>query len=629
MDTLIKSTLLSSISAGGRIKAPRQPNIWCGSADNGYTPGDLVDANGLVEFIIENDILHDDPEFNSLKDQLEQEQADRETAIAQLTKYVNSKIEEIVGLDTPEALDTLKEIADALGNDPEVITKLTQRITAAETALNSKKDKQTAFAYTTSGETDRIITGIIQDENGAITITSNVAYNANRQKHGLMSSDHYIKLEGISAGAEVNVQSDWNETDSSSDAYIQNKPDLSVYALGSDVEADKRVIASSLTDLDGRIIELNQVVEDNELVTSAALNDLNSAIDSLGTTVNTIDTTVDDLGTTVEGLDSRTPDTDAVAAALVDLDSRIYILDERVDDILSDYIPILHNLNEQHIKDGIRSRELAQPGDIVLTATISGVENTIFMSLDAYNKYGSGDYTPVAIVVKPYDPDEDKVICMATRFGSLRNPEQGSNNAVDMYWGGHNVENTMTNYDSSFFYLPSNYYEHIANPIDKGTYWCINADTDNIKHVSPYVSGNIIAQVQLAANDPCNDTDGVSNTTYLASITTATHTAGGTITNSYAAGNYPANDSCRYYNAAGKSWYLPSMGELQYIVPRFKEINSSFSKFSSTLVGHYFWSSTQSSKTVAWRLGLRENYFGDVGSDTKGTNDSVVPFAAF
>jgi len=302
------------------------------------------------------------------------------------------------------------------------------------------------------------------------------------------------------------------------------------------------------------ITDIKTNIEDNELVTSAALNDLNSAIDSLGTTVNTIDTTVDD--------------------------------------ILSNYMPILDNLNEQHIKDGIRSRELAQPGDIVLTATISGVENTIFMSLDAYNKYGSGDYTPIAIVVKPYDPDEDKVICMATRFGSLRNPEQGSSNAVDMRWGGYNVENTMTNYDSSYFYLPSNYYEHIANPIDKGTYWHINAYTDNVKHVSPYASGNIIAQVQLAANDPCNDTDGASNTTYLASITTATYTAGGTITNSYAAGNYPANDSCRYYNAAGKSWYLPSMGELQYIVPRFKEINTSFCKFSSTLVGHYFWSST-------------------------------------
>ena len=34
------------------------------------------------------------------------------------------------------------------------------------------------------------------------------------------------KLDGIASGAEVNVQSDWNETSSSSDAYIANKPDI-------------------------------------------------------------------------------------------------------------------------------------------------------------------------------------------------------------------------------------------------------------------------------------------------------------------------------------------------------------------------------------------------------------------
>lgn len=38
------------------------------------------------------------------------------------------------------------------------------------------------------------------------------------------------KLEGIAAGAEVNVQADWNETNSSSDAFIANKPDLTVLA---------------------------------------------------------------------------------------------------------------------------------------------------------------------------------------------------------------------------------------------------------------------------------------------------------------------------------------------------------------------------------------------------------------
>jgi len=44
------------------------------------------------------------------------------------------------------------------------------------------------------------------------------------------SNADVTKLEGIAAGAEVNVQSDWTETDTSSDSYIVGKPDLSIYA---------------------------------------------------------------------------------------------------------------------------------------------------------------------------------------------------------------------------------------------------------------------------------------------------------------------------------------------------------------------------------------------------------------
>lgn len=47
---------------------------------------------------------------------------------------------------------------------------------------------------------------------------------------GLSSNDYTTsekdKLAGIAAGAEVNVQSDWNVTDISSDAYIKNKPTI-------------------------------------------------------------------------------------------------------------------------------------------------------------------------------------------------------------------------------------------------------------------------------------------------------------------------------------------------------------------------------------------------------------------
>lgn len=122
MDTLIKSTLLSSVSAGGRVKAPRQPNIWCGSADYGYIPGDLVDANGLAEFILNNDIIHDDPEFQALREEIER---------------VDKKLDDVVGGDLPETLDTLKEIAEAFGDDPEAITKMQERITTVETTLNN------------------------------------------------------------------------------------------------------------------------------------------------------------------------------------------------------------------------------------------------------------------------------------------------------------------------------------------------------------------------------------------------------------------------------------------------------------------------------------------------------------
>lgn len=50
---------------------------------------------------------------------------------------------------------------------------------------------------------------------------------------GVTSTD-VTKLSGIEAGAEVNVQANWNEADSSSDAYIQNKPTIPAAQVQSD-----------------------------------------------------------------------------------------------------------------------------------------------------------------------------------------------------------------------------------------------------------------------------------------------------------------------------------------------------------------------------------------------------------
>lgn len=46
----------------------------------------------------------------------------------------------------------------------------------------------------------------------------------------VFTSANRTKLNGIAAGAEVNVQVDWNVTDTTSDAYIKNKPSLATVA---------------------------------------------------------------------------------------------------------------------------------------------------------------------------------------------------------------------------------------------------------------------------------------------------------------------------------------------------------------------------------------------------------------
>lgn len=71
------------------------------------------------------------------------------------------------------------------------------------------------------------------------------------------------KLAGIASGAEVNVQSDWSETDSTADDYIKNKPSLATVATsGSYADlTNKPSIPSATSDL----------VNDSGFITSSAI----------------------------------------------------------------------------------------------------------------------------------------------------------------------------------------------------------------------------------------------------------------------------------------------------------------------------------------------------------------------
>lgn len=61
---------------------------------------------------------------------------------------------------------------------------------------------------------------------GSYDDLSNKPGNATTSSDGFMSSTDKTKLDGVASGAEVNVQSDWEQSDSSADDYIKNKPSV-------------------------------------------------------------------------------------------------------------------------------------------------------------------------------------------------------------------------------------------------------------------------------------------------------------------------------------------------------------------------------------------------------------------
>ena len=110
----MKSVLLNTTVIGSSVKLPRHPKLIIGDVDE-YSYGDILDANA-VKKEISDAVSHADLNTEIVQQRLqevEQELRDR----------IDAMLAQIVGA-APEALNTLKEIADALGNDPEFASKI-------------------------------------------------------------------------------------------------------------------------------------------------------------------------------------------------------------------------------------------------------------------------------------------------------------------------------------------------------------------------------------------------------------------------------------------------------------------------------------------------------------------------
>ncbi len=188
----------------------------------------------------------------------------RESDNAQSGKAVSEAIASLVN-SSPEALDTLYELASALGNDPNFATTVATKIGKKVDKIDGKE------------------------------LSSNDFSDAEKEK-----------LASVQKGAEKNVSPDWQEADANSSKFIKNKPVLSPVAISGSYNdlSDKPII--SRAGVSGSYDDLENKPRLSPIATSGSYNDLNDkptipSIDGLAS-VEYVDKKLGDIDTSLNSI---------------------------------------------------------------------------------------------------------------------------------------------------------------------------------------------------------------------------------------------------------------------------------------------------------------------------------------
>ena len=120
---------------------------------------------------------------------------------------------------------TYADIVDAIDDGQSVVCTMTSGDDTYVLQLVGYDDDGVSFSSVDNRISRSIFVGT--DDNwfssNYVTATDDTATTS---ANGLMSATDKTKLNGIASGAEVNVQSNWSQSDSTSDDYIKNKPTI-------------------------------------------------------------------------------------------------------------------------------------------------------------------------------------------------------------------------------------------------------------------------------------------------------------------------------------------------------------------------------------------------------------------
>ena len=130
-----------------------------------------------------------------------------------------------------DALDDIRagivELTGGSGTLSPDISELQNRVSVLESSL-ANLDNYVVTSVLLEGA--RFTVNLMNLSTGTVQTSVLDLPIASEQYPGLITAKGFTKLEGIEEGAQVNVQSDWNESAADSDAFIKNKPNLAPVA---------------------------------------------------------------------------------------------------------------------------------------------------------------------------------------------------------------------------------------------------------------------------------------------------------------------------------------------------------------------------------------------------------------
>lgn len=218
--------------------------------------------------------------------------------------------------------------------------------------------------------------------------------------------------------------------------------------------------------------------------------------------------------------------------------------------------------------------------------------------------FGKKDATKTAIgvcVIPGGVLPDGKARFMSLKGMTLTSPNEGGSNTY-IYWGGAESDiPSLTNFQTVV----------TGDTTAAGTNYSGYVPKNGSYSSTPHIPSPIDYFSAYSSSGATSDLDGKANTEKILAVDNAASTAWQTaasITNrSTTATVHPAAQCCWRFNPGSTNqgdWYLPSIGELAFIMPNFNDLQAAISDVSGVQLDEVYLSSTEWDEIYVWMVSI-------------------------